>query len=162
MKAVALGQIVTDYVNSKGETISPKKLQKLIFYVEAWHLVHFNKPLIDEDFEAWVHGPVVPELYHELKKFKFNNIKIINDELESVTERIEKVAKNNNLSNDQLELIYSVLNKYASLTSFELELLTHNESPWIDARDGIPPHERCTNIIAKNKMKIFYSSQLSS
>ena len=60
MKASDIAHIVTYYVNQKGDTISPKKLQKLLFYVEAWNLVHLKIPLIEEDFEAWVHGPVLP------------------------------------------------------------------------------------------------------
>lgn len=162
MKTAALGHIITDYINSKGESVSPKKLQKLIYYVEAWHLVYFDKTLIDENFEAWVHGPVVPELYQYLKQFGYDNIEIIDDELDSAKERINKVAKENNLTDDQMELIYSVLNRYGSLTSFELEMLTHSEQPWIEARQGIPPHERCTNIISKEEMKAFYSSQLAA
>ena len=160
MKATALGHIITDYVNSKGVTVSPKKLQKLVYYVEAWHLVHFDSELIDENFEAWVHGPVVPELYQDLKQFGYNDIQIINDELDSSEERIEKVAKENDLTEDQIELIYSVLNKYGTLSSFELEMLTHSEQPWIEARKGFPPHERCTNVIPKDRMKEFYSAQL--
>lgn len=162
MKATALGHIITDYVNGKGVPVSPKKLQKLVYYVEAWHLVHFNSELIDENFEAWVHGPVVPELYQDLKQFGFNNIQVINDELDSAEERIKKVAKENNLTEDQLELIYSVLNKYGTLSSFELEMLTHSEEPWIEARAGYPPHERCTNVILKKTMKEFYSAQLTA
>jgi uncharacterized phage-associated protein len=42
-------------------------LQKLL-YVEAWHLVNFGEPIL-EDFQAWMHGPVVPELYQDLKEF---------------------------------------------------------------------------------------------
>ena len=162
MKARALGHIITDYLNGKGVTVSPKKLQKLVYYVEAWHLVHFESNLIDENFEAWVHGPVVPELYQDLKKFGYNDIKIINDELDSSEKRIQKVATDNDLSENQLELIYSVLNKYGTLSSFELEMLTHSELPWIEAREGVPPHERCTTIIPKNRMKEFYSAQLSA
>lgn len=160
MKAKDLGHIITDYVNSKGDTVSPKKLQKLVFYVEAWHLVHLNENLIDEDFEAWVHGPVVPELYRELKKFGYNNIAIINDELDTASDRINKVASKNGLSDDQMELIYSVLNNYGNLTSFELEMLTHSEEPWINARGNCAPHDRCNTIIQKEFIKSYYSSQL--
>lgn len=161
MKATELGHIITDYINSKGMRVSPKKLQKLVYYVEAWHLAYFKKSLINEDFEAWVHGPVVPELYRDLKQFGYNDIKIIDDELDAAKERIIKIAGENNLTDDQVELIYSVLNRYGSLNSFELEMLTHNEHPWIEARKGFPPHERCKNVISKDKMKEFYSSQLA-
>jgi len=93
MKATALGYIITDYVNSKGSTVSPKKLQKLVYYTDAWHLVHFKSELINENFEAWVHGPVVPELYQDLKQFGYNDIKVINDELDSVDQRIKNFEK---------------------------------------------------------------------
>lgn len=160
MRTSDLAHIVTDFLNGKGETVSPKKLQKLLYYVQAWHLVHLDSPLLEEDFEAWVHGPVLPSLYHELKSYGFNNIEVINDELDSSQERIEKRAKNNNLSEDQLELIFSVLNQYGHLSSFELEMLTHNESPWLEARGNTPPHVRCRSIISKEKMKSFYLHQI--
>ncbi len=162
MKATVLGHIITDYLNGKGIDVSPKKLQKLVYYVEAWHLVHFDSELIEENFEAWVHGPVVPNLYQDLKKFGYNDIQVINDEIDSAEDRIEKVASENNISEDQLQLIYSVLNKYGTLSSFELEMLTHSEAPWIEARKGFPPHEGCNVIITKSRMKNFYSAQLAA
>ena len=60
-----------------------------------------------------------------------------------------------------MELIYSVLNKYGTLSSFELEMLTHSEDPWLEARGNTLPHERCNTIIDKAKMKSFYAKQLS-
>lgn len=162
MKASVLGHIITDYVNSKGNVVSPKKLQKLVFYVEAWHLVHFDNSIVDENFQAWVHGPVVPELYQELKEFGFNNISVVNDDLDNASERINKNARENNLSNDQLDLIFSVLDKYAPLNSFELEMLSHSEDPWLNARGELAPHSRCNTIIDKGFIKKYYASQLAS
>jgi uncharacterized phage-associated protein len=158
MKAIDLGHIVTHYINQKGDSISHKKLQKLIYYVEAWHLVNFDKPLIDEDFEAWVHGPVIPQLYQKLKEFGFNKIEVINDEYDSINEEINALIKKNRINTEQVELINSVLDRYGSLTSFELELLTHNEKPWIETRKGVPPHVSCNDVISKSRMKEFYSS----
>ena len=111
MKAYDLAHIVTNFVNQKGDTVSHKKLQKLIYYVEAWNLVHLEEPLINEDFEAWVHGPVVPELYQQLKEFGFNQIEVVNDEFDTIDEQIQEIIINNKLTENQLELIYSVLNK---------------------------------------------------
>ena len=91
MKAWDLGHIITHYVNEKGDTVSHKKLQKLLFYVEAWHLVNFGEPILNEDFQAWMHGPVVPELYHDLKEFGFNNLKVINDIEETVDKEMSAV-----------------------------------------------------------------------
>lgn len=161
MTAWDLGHIITNYVNQSGDNISHKKLQKLLYYVEAWNLVHLDKPLLDEDFEAWVHGPVIPALYHQLKEFGFNDLKVINEEKNSVEEEIDAIIKKNDLSENQLEIIYSVLNKYSSLSSLQLELLTHSESPWIEARKDAKPHEPCKNIIEKGRMKEYYASLIN-
>lgn len=156
MKSYDLGHIITEYINKRGDTVSHKKLQKLLYYVEAWHLVNFDEPILEEDFQAWVHGPVIPELYHELKEFGFNDLAIINEEHETVDEEIKSIINKNNIEN-KLDFIYSVLDNYGGLSSFELELLTHSEKPWLDARGDYAPHERCTNIITKDSMKNFYS-----
>lgn len=158
MKSLDLAHIVTHFVNQKGDKVSHKKLQKLIYYVEAWNLVHLETPLFDENFEAWIHGPVLPELYHKLKEIGFNNLEVVNDQFDAVDKEIEAIIQKNNLSENQLELIYSVLNKYSGLSSLELELLTHNEAPWIEARQGCAPHEPCHNVISKVRMREFYTS----
>ena len=158
MKASELGHIITHYVNQKGEDVSHKKLQKLVYYVEAWHLVHLNSSIVDEDFEAWIHGPVVPELYRELKDFGFNNIDVINDEFDTIDEELKAIIKRNGITDEQMELIHSVLDKYANLSAFELEILSHNEKPWLDAREGLSPNNPSKNRIDKGSMKSFYYS----
>ena len=40
------------------------KLQKLIYYSQAWSLVWDEKPLFAERIEAWANGPVCPDLYN--------------------------------------------------------------------------------------------------
>ncbi len=162
MKATELAHIITHFVNNKGDSVSHKKLQKLLYYVDAWHLVYFGNPIVDETFEAWVHGPVIPSLYQELKEFGFNEIKVINSEavFESIESEIRTIIEKNNLSEDQLELIDTVLLKYGSLSSMELEILSHSEAPWIKARQGLAPHQPCKNRISKSYMKDFYSAKL--
>lgn len=157
MNSWDLSHIITNYINQKGDSVSHKKLQKLLYYVEAWHLVNFGTAILEEDFQAWVHGPVIPELYQKLKDFGFNDLKVINEEEETVDKEIEAIIRRNNLDKEKVEFIYSVLDNYGSLTSFELELLSHSEKPWIEARANCAPHERCTNVISKESMLNFYS-----
>lgn len=59
----------------KFESMTHKKLQKLCYYVQALHLAIYGEPLIDTYFEAWVHGPVAPELYNEYKSHGMTPIK---------------------------------------------------------------------------------------
>lgn len=162
MTSMDLAHIVTHSVNLKGDSVSPKKLQKLLYYVEAWNLVHLGKPLLEEDFQAWVHGPVLPSLYHELKEFGFNDLNVIAEEHETPDKEVEAIIRKNHLSDDQLSVIDSVLSKYAPLSAFELEMLSHSERPWIDARGDTPPHVSCTNLISKETMRDYYSSVLQS
>ena len=61
MKALEISNIILTHFDYSGDLITNKKLQKLLYYVEAWNLV-YKSSLIDDDFEAWVHGPVVPDV----------------------------------------------------------------------------------------------------
>ena len=58
---------VADYflykANKEKKPITNKKLQKLVYYAQAWSLVLNNKKLFSEPIEAWVHGPAVRSLY---------------------------------------------------------------------------------------------------
>ncbi|MDX6750452.1 DUF4065 domain-containing protein [Geminicoccaceae bacterium 1502E] len=55
-------------------SVDQMKLQKLLFYAHAWHLAIHNRPLFEEDFEAWPWGPVVRNVYYETKKYGRNRI----------------------------------------------------------------------------------------
>src|SRR5579863_3866825 len=52
-----------------GDLISNLKLQKLVYYAQGFHLAIFGAPLFPEDIYAWNHGPVVPSLYREYRRF---------------------------------------------------------------------------------------------
>ena len=60
-------QQIADYLiafsHSVGDPISNLKLQKLLYYAQAWYLALHNEPLFPESIEAWVHGPAVPPVY---------------------------------------------------------------------------------------------------
>ena len=56
------------------EPMVHRKLQKLCYYAQAWHLAFTDKKLFANDFEAWAHGPVCRALWSELKDYGFNNI----------------------------------------------------------------------------------------
>jgi uncharacterized phage-associated protein len=136
----------------KGDTISPLKLQKLLYYCQAWHLVHFRKPLFDEDFQAWVHGPVLVSQFHRFMKFPvWGAINIGESEI-----RVPK------LNPQEEELLNEVFNEYGEHSGSYLEDLTHSEKPWIEARGSLAPTERSTAIISKTSMQQFYTEQLHS
>lgn len=52
------------------------KLQKMMYILQVVYMGnHKGERLFDATFEAWDYGPVIPELYHELKMFGSKNIK---------------------------------------------------------------------------------------
>lgn len=134
--------------NETGEVITNLKLQKLVYYAQAWFLANFKKPLFQDDFEAWVHGPVLPALYHSYKKFGYSPILV-----EAKAENIDELT---------MSFLNEVAKIYMSRGAFELEAMTHRENPWLDARDGCDPDENCSNIISKESMLEFYGSKISS
>ncbi|MFM7886138.1 MAG: Panacea domain-containing protein, partial [Pseudanabaena sp.] len=58
--------IVDKQVSTTGSGIPAMKLQKLVYYAQAWSLVWDDKPLFSDRIEAWANGPVVPDLYESL------------------------------------------------------------------------------------------------
>ena len=128
---------VADWFLSK-DSMSPKKLQKLVYYAYVWVLTLMNEneddldiKLFNSRIEAWIHGPLLPELYH---KYKGKSVIPQKSDSPDFDEDIE----------DILEQVWEV---YGIYTGNQLESITHNESPWIEARGNCPPAEACTNEI---------------
>lgn len=142
---------LADYIlwssHASGSFISNLKLQKLLYYVQAWHLAVFERPLFDEKFEAWVHGPVIPDVYRRFSTYKWRNID-------------EEVARPR-LTPGTVSFVEEVLEEYGPLDARRLEYLAHREEPWIEARGDIAPDEACRAEISEETMKSFYRSRLS-
>src|SRR6185369_5131439 len=72
-------RLIADYfiglANETGSLITNLKLQKLVYYAQAWNLaLNDGRALFDDDFEAWVHGPVIFDLYNDYRALKWNPI----------------------------------------------------------------------------------------
>jgi uncharacterized phage-associated protein len=128
-----------------GDTISPLKLQKLVYYAQAWSLALKDKPLFSEEIQAWVHGPVVYKVWDAYKEYKYSAIPLPSDPLPEFID-------------DQIEVLDEVWNTYGELSAKRLEQLTHSETPWIKARQGFAAGERSQNIISLDDMKSYYLS----
>src|SRR5437016_8859052 len=62
------------FAHRVGDPISNLKLQKLLYYAQAWYLALHNEPLFPESIEAWVHGPAVPPVYGKFKGWAWQPI----------------------------------------------------------------------------------------
>ena len=128
-----------------GDAITNLKLQKLVYYAQAWSLALLDKPLFPHDFEAWMHGPVLPCLYQKYKAYGWGDIP--NDE----DDYPEFAA-------ETLNLLHEVYRVYGSLSAKYLENLSHQEEPWKEARGDLPLELRCVTPISKDTMKNYYKA----
>lgn len=127
------------------EPMTQKKLQKLCYYAQAWCYTLNDYRLMDTTFEAWIHGPVSPPLYDKFKNFGYNSIRLVG-------------KYNANIDDADVELLESIWETYGDHTGNALEALSHSEPPWIEARAGYAPDERCNVPISVDSMKKYYSS----
>lgn len=130
------------------DDISNKKLQKLAYYVCAWHLALFGSRIADITFEAWEHGPVSRRLYNNYRTYGWNTIP-----------RYKGFVL---ADNDNIRFVQSVLSYYGKFTADELEKMTHSEAPWNEARCGYSRRAASDAIISECSMKDFYSHQMNT
>jgi uncharacterized phage-associated protein len=125
--------------------ITNLKLQKLLYYTQAWYLAFTGQPLFSESIEAWVHGPVVPSEFRRYREFRWNPI-------DSHGEPCEDAAV--------LKHIEAVFDAYGKFSATQLERLTHREDPWKNARRGLEPDIPSRNVIPHAAMRDYYHSRL--
>lgn len=133
---------LTNVILSICDDVSNKKLQKLAYYVYAWYMTLYGKKIADIEFEAWEHGPVCRKLYNKYRRFGWNII---------------PSYKGFVLADDEkIKFIQGVLKVYGGYSADELEKMTHDELPWIEARNTC----KMNAVISDITIKIFYSGQM--
>jgi uncharacterized phage-associated protein len=139
---------VAKYILEKQGQMTAMKLQKIVYYAQAWSLVWDEAPLFNEHIEAWISGPVIPGLYdYHRGKYYVNAIDILS-------------GNSTDLSENQKDTIDHVLSYYGDKSSKWLSDLTHLEDPWKNARRGLAAEERGNNEISLASMAEYYSSIL--
>lgn len=126
------------------EVITPLKLQKIIYYAQAWLLALKDRTFFQEDFQAWVHGPVIPNLYYQYKKHGYSSIPKVENFDDSIFDK------------DQLNVLEMVKFAYVRYDAKYLEELTHRENPWREARGECKADEICNRIIEKESIKSYF------
>jgi uncharacterized phage-associated protein len=142
-----VARVILHIAHERGVAVSNLKLQKLLYYSQAWYLAILNKPLFQERIEAWVHGPVVPPVFGVYKEFRWN----------SLPDPGETVIEEGDPSWPIMPHLAEVMDAYAGLTGTQLESLTHAEEPWKNARNGMPQDVPSNAVISHQSMTDFYA-----
>lgn len=109
------------------------KLQKLVYYSQAWHLADHGTQLFDDPIEAWSDGPVVRRLWQR--------------HIGAQSARGYRFGSADRLSDADRALIAEVVQRYGRLSGDELSAISHDERPWLDARGDLPPNAPSREVI---------------
>ena len=135
---------VAAYILERMGVMTTMKLQKLVYYSQAWSLVWDEKSLFEDNIEAWANGPVVRDLFnyhrgmYEISSMPIGNPRLLNQE--------------------QQDTVDAVLEYYGDKSAQWLIDLTHMEEPWIQTRRGLPIQERGNRVIPLDMIADYYSS----
>ena len=133
---------INQFDKNVGDVITHLKVQKLLYFSEAWSQALLDEELFSENIEAWAHGPVVREVFDQFKGSGWGPL--------STTSEIVEFDENTH------GVLSEVLDTYGNVAAKTLEHLTHQDKPWIDARGTLSPEARCSNVITKKSIKKYF------
>ncbi|SOD80968.1 Panacea domain-containing protein [Spirosoma fluviale] len=147
---MATARDVAEYILRLADTevgdndVTNLKLQKLVYYVQGFHLALHDDAIFPDGIAPWTYGPVVPELYHTYKENAGLPISPTPDYEFSVA-----------FTEEQESLIKEVFNVYGQFSAWKLRDMTHQESPWRDA------NENGKADISQESMRIFFKQHIN-
>ncbi|XCP86915.1 type II toxin-antitoxin system antitoxin SocA domain-containing protein [Roseburia hominis] len=104
----------------KKYSLTPLKLQKLLYLAQGWSYVWDDKAAFPDEFEAWQYGPVNEKVYETFRKYGRSEIP-------------EREGNDFLRDFDVKETLAAIWNEYGKKTAYELVDLTHKQKPWRDA-----------------------------
>ena len=140
---------VAEYILQRRGPMPAMKLQKLVYYCQAWSLVWDGRPLFDDEIQAWSNGPVAPLLYQR-------------HEGQSVVQTVGGDADAVGRDVIAAETVDAVLKSYARKSEHWLYDLVHAEKPWRQARGNLAPWLRGNRAISTELIAAYYSSLSST
>jgi len=123
-------------------------LYKLTYYAQAWSLVFLREPLFSGEIRAWKHGPVPIEIAPDYKDYK---------RLPIPNPSVSRKELTNLFTDEQLEVINLVWNKYGDFSATKLWNLCHVEDPWVDARGDLPPEAPSNILMTQDSIRSYYA-----
>lgn len=146
LKAVDVANFFIDMANNDpDDCMTNLRLNKLLYFAQAWSLIRNHKPLFNEDIQAWKYGPVIPSVYKTFKPCGRERIASVSDDNFSM----------NKFSTDELQLLIDILEEYGQYSSPALVKLTHsNDGPWKKVYD-----EYSNEVITQDSLINYFSKK---
>lgn len=135
LSAVAVVNSLLQRAFREGRTdMTPVKVQKMLFFLNGWHLAITGSSCIDRPFEAWKYGPVVPSVYHGLKQYGGGPVTEYLTDYDPVSESFKPyvVSDSQQQFHEILDLTWE---KYIGIDAAHLSTMSHTpDSPWATAQ----------------------------
>lgn len=119
IRATNIANLFLAWASRDGDIITNLKLQKLLYYTQAWYMVNFNKRFFSDSIEAWDSGPIVRDEYFKWKKYQSAPIPYRPTGNEK-----------NNFGNQQIDFLTEFYCVFSHLSATALTSMVHNEDPW--------------------------------
>ncbi len=126
--------------NQEREGITNLKLQKILYFAQAYYIAKLGRALFSDDIEAWEYGPVVSRVY---KKYRSNGSNPIIDDGKS------------SLSEEDKKVVQIIWNTFGGYSASKLVNITHAHTPWKEA------NKTSSQIISNKALKEYYSPLLN-
>lgn len=134
-----VARYVINYSNECGYGISNLKLQKVLYFIQAYFLTGTDskEPCFSNRIEAWDFGPVVPKAYHEFKQYGSGNIPKIDSYIVFDSENIWNMHRepysSDVIATDDRKIIAEIVDNFSNYSASDLVDLTHRQAPWRNA-----------------------------
>ena len=146
-------EVVTRYLLKNIVDITPLALQKILYYIQAFFFALFREEIFSDTCQAWIHGPVYPEVYHKYKVYGYNPIELQTLELNyDLTE----------LTTREVDLLNAIIVAFGCYSGTTLEKMTHSEKPWREARGNLLPSDRCYTEIKKETIHSYFDQVINN
>lgn len=153
-----ISRYIINYSNEKDYGISNLKLQKILYFVQAYFLINTKDktPCFTERIEAWDFGPVVPVAYHEYKQYGSGDIPVITSFIDFNNDDIWKTKRisyeDDMISDNDKQMISDVLDIFSEYSATDLVTLTHKQTPWSEV---YVPY--CNNTITTEMIRDYFN-----
>jgi uncharacterized phage-associated protein len=127
--ARAVANLVLDKADEIKADITQLQLYKMIYFAHGWYLATEKKRLVEQSFQAWSYGPVIPIVRDAFKEFGRNPIKGRAEKFDIFTGELISIDPIND--NKDVDFINKVVVFYHVYDGWELSDMTHEKgSPW--------------------------------
>lgn len=124
----AIANLVLEIAATRKIDVTNMALNKIVFFVHSDYLIENNRPLVGAKIEAWKHGPVFREIYHEFKGWD-------KEPIAGRAKRVNPESGEVELATDDFggeeSYLRDLVNRYVDFSAAYLRAISHRPGgPW--------------------------------